>query len=187
MYKPKKQAEPEVWLQYRSLEEEVYQILAETDEAIIEVDQIMTDFSQSMLNFRGYPQQLAFELKLESQIVKSQMDRGFENQSYENQIFKKNLADLDQNRYAEKDMLDAMDKKVNFIKSHIGKRRVKTPVPLPTPEPVKLQFQETDTEHPEVIADQKHPMQELPKAEISDSMASKSKKPAAKPPAKKVK
>ena len=112
----------EVKANLHRLEDLVNALIAEADDCIVGGDMIISEFDDSVFKFKGEPERIVFELKLEAQAIMSAMDYGFRNQKFDNEQFEREIAVMEKSRYSESHVVKQLEMKAEKLKQRIGYR-----------------------------------------------------------------
>ena len=104
------------------LEDLVYGLIAEADSCIVEADIVIADFDESLTRYKGEPQRICFEMKLEAQAIKETMDHGFQLQKYDNDQYEREISILEKSTAAESQFMRQLETKLEKLKQRIGYR-----------------------------------------------------------------
>ena len=104
------------------LQDIVYGLIAEADSCIVEADKVVADFDESLNKYKGEPQRICFEMKLEAQAIKETMDHGFQLQKYDNDQYESQIAILEKSTAAEIKLARQLQIKLEKLKQKIGYR-----------------------------------------------------------------
>ena len=102
------------------LEELAFNLLEEADLAILEADEVKDELEGAVLKFRGAPQQIVFDFKLEANDLISQMEIGFKNQAFDSQQLEYQVGLLVAHRDSERQLIKVLDQKTEGLKNRIG-------------------------------------------------------------------